>query len=254
MSRPTPGWSPLHVLGKPLSDFLEEFLFASAGLIAQPSGLSNAIIKDITQRELRLRRFSRRWLPRSLSESPKADRVAMASGLLTLLRGQARFSFPRIMRGDESLFFCLYQSDHMFAASRDDMIPRKKHNCRSESSGNDFFCDAKLISLQALPSDARFTQEYFINTILPDIVHERGQIFRRVHQGAVFVHMENSTCHLGRKVTGELKILRFDSVPNPPDSRDLSPCDFLLFGMLKQSVKDRVFQTIEEILYAIRHL
>jgi hypothetical protein len=51
------------------------------------------------------------------------------------------------------------------------------------------FSGAKLISLQALPSGARLTQEYFINTSIRDIVHERGQIFRRGHRGAFFVHM-----------------------------------------------------------------
>jgi transposase len=94
-----------------------------------------------------------------------------------------------------------------------------------------------LISRQALPLGARFAQEYFISTILPDIVHERGQIFRRVHRGDFFVHMDNSMCHNGhngRKVTDELEVLRLNRVPHPPYSPDLSPCDFWLFGMLKQ--------------------
>jgi hypothetical protein len=47
-----------------------------------------------------------------------------------------------------------------------------------------FFTGTKLIGLNALPSGGRFTQDYFINTVLPDIVHERGQILRRV-RGAI---------------------------------------------------------------------
>jgi hypothetical protein len=46
----------------------------------------------------------------------------------------------------------------MFAASRDEVIPRKNPQLRSESYGDDFFSGAKSISLQALPSGARFTQ------------------------------------------------------------------------------------------------
>jgi hypothetical protein len=113
-------------LGKPLSDFLEEFPFANVSLIAQYFGLSKPTIKDIIERELGLRRFSRKWLPHSLSESQKADRVAMATNLLNLLREQAQFSFSQIVTGDESWFLYLYQSDHIFAASRDEVIPRKK--------------------------------------------------------------------------------------------------------------------------------
>jgi hypothetical protein len=38
------------------------------------------------------------------------------------------------------------------------------------------FSGVKLISLNALPADARFTQEYFINSILPDILDEKQRI------------------------------------------------------------------------------
>jgi histone-lysine N-methyltransferase SETMAR len=117
-----------------------------------------------------------------------------------------------------------------------------------------FFSSAKLISLQALPLGASFTQEYFINTIRSDIVHESGQIFRRVHRGDLFVHIDNSMYHNDRKVTDELEVLKLDRVPHPPYSPDLTLCDFWLFDMLKQTIKDRVFQTIEEILDAIRHV
>jgi hypothetical protein len=119
---------------------------------------------------------------------------------LTLLRGQTPFSFSRIMTGDESWSLHLFQSDHMFAASRDEVIPRKRPTIGTRKvMVTIFFRSAKLISLQALPPRARFTQEYCIHTIRPDIVHERGQIFRRVHRGDFFVHLDNSMCHDGRK-------------------------------------------------------
>jgi hypothetical protein len=35
-----------------------------------------------------------------------------------------------------------------------------------------FFTGTKLVSLNALPFGGRFTQDYFINTVRPDIVHE----------------------------------------------------------------------------------
>jgi hypothetical protein len=66
--------------------------------------------------------------------------------------------------------------------------------------------------------------------------------------------MDNSMSHNGRKVTDELEVLKLDRVPYLLYSPDVSPRDFWLFGMLKQDIKDRVFQTIEEILDAIRHV
>jgi transposase len=59
--------------------------------------------------------------------------------------------------------------------------------------------------------------------------------------------MDNSMCHNGRKVANELDNLKLDRVPHPPYSPDLSPCDFWLFNMLKQAIKDREFHAVEEI-------
>jgi hypothetical protein len=42
-----------------------------------------------------------------------------------------------------------------------------------------------------------------------------------------------------------------ERVPHPACSPDQSPCDFWLFGMLKQKITDRVFRTPEEALTTI---
>jgi hypothetical protein len=44
---------------------------------------------------------------------------------------------------------------------------------------------------------------------------------------------------------------KLKKLPYPAYSPDLSPCDFWLFGMLKGNMKDRAFQTIEEIMEAV---
>jgi hypothetical protein len=105
-----------------------------------------------------------------------------------------------------------------------------------------------LITVDTVPSGVRFTQEYFINNILLDIVEVREIIFYRIRRGAFFVHLDSSICHNGRKVTDELTNLKLDRVPHPPHSPELNPCDFWLFGILKQKTKDLVFQTVEEII------
>jgi hypothetical protein len=92
----------LHVLGKVLCDFLEEFLFVIASLMAQYFIQSKLTSKEILQPELRLQRFSRSWVPHSLSDPEKVDRTAMATDLLNVLHRQASHSFSRIMTEDES--------------------------------------------------------------------------------------------------------------------------------------------------------
>jgi hypothetical protein len=80
-------------LRKALSDFLEEFPFATAGIIAWHSTESKPITKEIVQRELGLQRFSRKWISHWLWDAQKVDRTAMATDLLSVLHRQACCSF-----------------------------------------------------------------------------------------------------------------------------------------------------------------
>jgi histone-lysine N-methyltransferase SETMAR len=143
----------------------------------------------------------------------------------------------------------------MFARSRDEVIPRTEATISTQKVKlTIFFSGVKLASRNALPFGARFTQEYFFNRILPDIVNKMGQILQRVRRGDWFVYMNNFICHNGRKVSDELDSLKLDRVPHPPYSPDLSSCDFWSFGMLKQAIKNRVFHAVEEIVSAFHEV
>jgi histone-lysine N-methyltransferase SETMAR len=63
--------------------------------------------------------------------------------------------------------------------------------------------------------------------------------------------MDNSMCHNGAKISEKLEKRHIARVPHPPYSPDLSLCDFWLFGILKQKMKEQVFQSEEQILAAV---
>jgi histone-lysine N-methyltransferase SETMAR len=143
----------------------------------------------------------------------------------------------------------------MFATSREEVIPRTKARIGVQKVLlTIFFSSVKLISPNALPAGARFTQEYFINSSLPDILDEKQRILGRNRRGDFFIHMDNSICHNGRKVTDEFDNRKLQRVARPPYSPDLSPCDFWLFDVLKQKMKDRQFSGVEEIMNAVQEI
>jgi hypothetical protein len=119
---------------------------------------------------------------------------------------------------------------------------------RARSCWQFLFSGISLISLNTLPYDQTYTQEYLIENILPDLVNEKMRNRRRNRAGQFFVHMDNSMCHNGRKITEEISDAKLERLSNPAYSLDLSPCDFWFFGMLKEKMKDRSFQTAEEIV------
>jgi hypothetical protein len=118
---------PLSGLGTVLEDFLKQFPFATARIMARHFRLSPTTIKDILDRKLGFHKLSRRWVPHRLTSSQKAERADGARSLLAVLRMKQEDSFRGITTGDESWFLYAYQSDHMYVQSGSDVIPQERH-------------------------------------------------------------------------------------------------------------------------------
>jgi hypothetical protein len=63
--------------------------------------------------------------------------------------------------------------------------------------------------------------------------------------------MDNSMGHNGSKVVSKFDKHHVAQLPHPPPSPDLSPCDFWLFEMLEEILKDREYHSHDEIEEAI---
>jgi hypothetical protein len=108
--------------------------------------------------------------------------------------------------------------------------------------------------LEVLPKDTKFNQNYFIDPIFPGLYNEKTRISRKKGFPAVSVHMDNSMCHDGHKISEKLAKKSTERVPHPSYSPDISPCDFWLFGMLEYKMKDREFQSQQVILSAVANM
>jgi hypothetical protein len=80
---------------------LKDFPFATAGIFMQSFSQSKYTIKDFLQRGLELRKFSRKWVPHSFSDSQKAHCANKANEILAVLQEQAGNSFDGIVTGNE---------------------------------------------------------------------------------------------------------------------------------------------------------
>jgi hypothetical protein len=108
-----------------------------------------------------------------------------------------------------------------------------------------------IVGAEFPPKRTKFNQDYFIDTVPPNLCREKRRIARRKGLPSFSVHMDKSMYHNDAKITEKLEKRHIARAPHPPDSPDLSPCDMLLFGILKQKMKVRVFQNEEQILPAI---
>jgi hypothetical protein len=148
---------PLISLGPAFQRFLEEFPFASARVRTGNFSVDRATIKSSLDRELGLRKFTRRWMLHILSAEEKLRRVTESQRLLTILVNFAEKNFQGIITGDESWFGYFIESDAMFASSPAEVTPRASHQVPAKSYDyiflhgkrpTDFGCPTERIQIQ----------------------------------------------------------------------------------------------------------
>jgi histone-lysine N-methyltransferase SETMAR len=215
-------------------------------------GISPSTVREILRRELGLSQFNRKWVSHLLSNDQKKLRVDASRKLLSMLGMYAEHNFEGIAPGDESWFQYSSYSDSMFADSRESVVPRVRQGISGRKTMiTIFFTSTRLLVLEALPKGAKFNQDYFIDAIFPGLYNEKTRISRKKGFPAFSVHIDNSMCYNGNKISEKLAKGSIERDPPPLYSPDISPCGFWLFGMLQQKMKDREFQSQPAILSAV---
>jgi hypothetical protein len=105
---------------------MRKYPFTSARVIAQHFLTTVLTIKDILQRELGMRKFSRRWVFHFLSSAQKVACVEASKTILRVLQDAESNDFKGIATGDESWFSYHHPSLIMFAWAPSEVIPRAR--------------------------------------------------------------------------------------------------------------------------------
>jgi hypothetical protein len=129
----------------------------------------------------------------------------------------------------------------MFATSRDEALPREKVTRRAQKQmRTTFFNTGSLVPLNTLPSGAQFNQGHFLHKSCLRLSESEGDFFIDFAGTNFCAHGQFH----GRKMTDELDNLKLDRVLDPHYSPALSLCNFWVFVMLEQIIKDEVFRCI----------
>jgi histone-lysine N-methyltransferase SETMAR len=95
-----------------------------------------------------------------------------------------------------------------------------------------------------LPKGQKWTSQYYIDHILPEICALCDARDRR----KLMVHAGNARPHVAKRVKQYLDGISLKSAPHPPYSPDLGPSDSFLFGHVKRLLQGTEFQTAEEVV------
>ena len=110
-----------------------------------------------------------------------------------------------------------------------------------------FFDSTGMIYMHWLPTGQTVNKEYYV-----EVLREFSKRFRRrrpalFKSGQWHFHQDNAPVHNSILVTDYLTKMGIKTVPQPPYSPDLAPCDFWLFPKLRGCR----YETIEEMKEAV---
>ena len=89
-----------------------------------------------------------------------------------------------------------------------------------------------------------------------DVLRKFKKRFRRKRptlfkSGQWHFHQDNAPVHNSILVTDYLTKMGIKTIPHPPHSPDVGPCDFWLFPKLKENLRSCCYETIEEMKEAV---
>ena len=109
-----------------------------------------------------------------------------------------------------------------------------------------FFDNEGLVHWEFVPNGQTVNSSFYIEVLkrLRDSIRRKRQ---RKWENGWFLHHDNAPCHSSFAVRQFLTDKKISTIPQPPYSPDIAPCDFWLFPNLKLGLKGERFATIEDI-------
>lgn len=193
-----------------------------------------------------------RWVPHFLSPIQKSQRENLAKELLQILLESKETNFTDIITGDESWFVYYYQYDKKWVVETDEIPEKVVPSQYDKKTIVTIFIGIKGLVFRTIKeANKSWNSDYFINDVLKPISELKKVKKLKRNKRLCRLHYDNARCHVSQKVKKYLFNSPFSLIPYPLYSPDLSPCDFGLFGTMKNSFKGRSFDTEEDLLNAI---
>lgn len=221
--------------------------------IAVQVGISKERVGYIIE-QLNYRKICSRWVPRRLTEENKQQRKHCCEQLLRRYRKDGEDFLFSIVTGDESWIHHYDPEEKRQSMEYRHFTSPQCRKFKRQLSAKKVlltaFWDAKHVYLaEYLEGGTTVNSSRYIETLK----HLRRRVCRvRNCTKPIILHHDNARPHTSRATAEALARLKFETIPHPPYSPDLAPCDFYLFPNLKRDLKGIHFTTDDEVKDAVK--
>ena len=228
---------------------LDEQPFSSLRTLAVDLGYSRETIRLCLKSQIKYRWFVLRWVPYTLSDPQKQQRVDVSRQMLTQLRSRRPGD---VITVDESWFYYSYTNEGQWAASAADVDVRARWSLNSQKSMVTVMWGVRgFLVIDILPDGRKFDAEYAASLLdkLDTELHKTRPV---MGSSKMTLHWDNARPHRSALATAATRRLKMSQLPHPPYSPDLAPSDFYLFGEIKRRLVGKEITNSEQLLCAIQ--
>ena len=220
----------------------------SSHFIAETLDISSSSVLRILKHKLGYTKVCARWVPHFLTEENKGCRVTFAQRLLKIYDGCDQKRLDEIETGDETWVYFFEpkrKAQNKAWIKKSANAPRIVRKSRSTKKVlyTIFFNTKGVIFQKPREKGGTITGVYYNEKVLADIVsyYKRARPTTGL-KGIKLLH-DNAPAHKSKVVKEYLEEENFETLPHPPYSLDLAPCDFFLFPHLKRQLAGRRFDS-----------
>ena len=195
-----------------------------------------------------MRKVCAKLVPKNLSDEQKDNRVLVSWELLVRVTSEPDF-LQRVITGDETWVFeydptTKRQSSewHTFQSPRPKNTRMRKSRVKSMLF---FFYSKEIVHKDFMPSGQTVNQTFYLQVL--ERLRNRVVRVRREIANTWFLHHDNAPSHTSFATREFLSQHNITTLPHPPYSPDLAPCDFSLFPKLKTQLKGHHSGTAENV-------
>ena len=240
-----------------IKNFMEKDRLVSIEIISAQFDVSVGTVHTIIREKLTMQKICAKFVPRVLREDQKErhyhysrEMVELINSDPAVLDAQVTSDESWIYRYDPETKRRSYQRKH--AGS---LRPKKTRQSKSTHKllMVPFFDNTGMIYKHWVSTGQTFNKECYV-----EVLREFRKRFRRKRpalfkSGQWHFHQDNSLVHNSILVTDYLTKMGIKTVPYPPYSQDLAPCDFCFFPKLRgcrykttEEMKEAVIDTLTQ--------
>ena len=240
----------LELIGQ-IKNFMDKDRRVSIETISAQFDVSVGTVHTIIPEELKMRKIYAKFVLRVLREDQKERRCYHSREMVKLIHSDPPV-FDALVTCNEIWIYC-YEPDTKRQGSQwkhaGSLRPKKARESKSihKLLMTPFFDSTGMIYKHCISNGQTVNKEYYV-----EVLKEFSKRFRRKRpalfkSGQWHFHQDNAPVHNSILVTDYLTKMGIKTVPQPPYSPDLAPCDFCLFPKLRGCR----YETIEEMKEAV---